>query len=110
MREDQTRKMDAEKAVMYGSFSWNKPRDLALDDATPSVAEGSLYTEANSAATLITNFDDGREGQEIILTVTSANTTLANNANIKTTTGANKPLSADRAYRLVRANGTWWEV
>lgn len=105
-----TRKIDAEKAVTLGSFSWNVPRDLPVDDATPDVSEGSLWREANTAATTITNFDGGREGQELILTATSANTTLANNGNIKTNTGSAKGLEANRAYRLVLSNGAWWEL
>lgn len=45
-------------------------------DATPSVATGRNFKTANTSATTITDFDDGEDGQEILVRVNDANTTF----------------------------------
>ena len=104
-----TRKLDAENAVLYGPMLYAPPQNLPDGETSPSVAAGNVFVEANTVATLITSFDDGRDGQEIKIVVTTSNTTLENNVNIKTNTGADKPLIIDRTYRLVRVSGVWRE-
>ena len=96
-------------AQMVGPLINNRPITLAVDSATPSVAEGNNFIEANTEATTITNFTGGRNGQEIRIRTTSSNTTLANNSTIQTTTGAAKALDADRVYRLIRFGSKWFE-
>ena len=51
-------------------------RAFAEDDATPSVAAGSYFVTANANATTITDFDDGVTGQQIIVEIGDANTTV----------------------------------
>lgn len=56
---------------------YRKIDTFPANDATPSVANGrKIYKTANASATTITNFDDGVEGQEIIVIVGDANTTF----------------------------------
>lgn len=45
-------------------------------DTTPSVAGHDLYKTANSGATTISDFDDGRVGQRITVIIDDANTTI----------------------------------
>ena len=45
-------------------------------DATPSVANGSLFKTANAGATTITMLDDGVTGQEVLILFNDANTTV----------------------------------
>jgi hypothetical protein len=104
------RTLEAEDAALMGRLTWNPTQTLTVDSTTPSVLEGNLFTEANTAATTISNFTSGRNGQEIKVITTSANTTLANNSNIQTTTGVNKPLAANRVYTLVFNGVKWFEV
>ena len=43
-------------------------------DTTPSVVSGTLFKTANDRGTIITNFDDGVEGQRITILINDANT------------------------------------
>jgi|TARA_Y100000296_G_C5171878_1_gene257742 hypothetical protein len=45
-------------------------------DTTPTVAAAQLLTTANTSATTITDFDDGGQGQVILLVINDANTIL----------------------------------
>lgn len=68
--------------------------------ATPSVKDLEHIITNNSLATTYTNFLNGRDGQPLNILANDANTTIANNANIATNTGANKLLSANKVYRF----------
>jgi len=85
---------------MFGKFGYAPSENFIDGDASPSVMDGNLFTTANTGATTITNFDDGWQGQIIYIRCNDANTTLANNANIQTTTGANKLLVSGTVYKL----------
>lgn len=92
-------------AQLFGPFSFAPFATFADGDATPSVADGNCFTSAMSSPTTITSFDDARSGQPLFVQPTNGNTTIANNANIATTTGADKTLSAGVIYRFI-FNGT----
>lgn len=49
---------------------------------TPSVWGGTNFFTANSGATTITTFLDGREGQRITIVFTDANTTITDGSNL----------------------------
>lgn len=49
---------------------------FAAQDATPSVQGGTLFQTANTSATTITDFDEGATGQEIIVKINDAFTTI----------------------------------
>lgn len=77
-------------------------------DTTPSVLNTEKLAFVNAGATLVTKFDDGQPGQEITL-LGDNNTTIANNAVIKTNTGANKLLAPNKVYRFTNFGGIWYE-
>jgi hypothetical protein len=77
-------------------------------DTTPSVKDVKKCKCGTTVVT-ITDFDDAQDGQEIFI-LGNANTTVSHNANIKTNTGANKVLAADKVYIFVNFNGVWIEV
>jgi hypothetical protein len=85
---------------MFGKFGHAPSENFTSGDTSPSVLDGNLFTTANAGATTIANFDDGWPGQIIYIRCNDANTTLANNANIQTTTGSNKLLSSGTVYKL----------
>ena len=85
---------------MFGKFGHAPSLSFTDGAVTPSVQDGNLFTTANTAATSITNFTNGWAGQIIYIRCNDANTTLTNNANIQTTTGANKLLSSGVVYKL----------
>lgn len=62
----------------------------------------------NSIAITVTNFTGGAEGQSIALRG-DGNTTIQNNANIVTNTGADKLLTVDKIYRFTLVQGKWLE-
>ena len=78
-----------------------------LTFTTPDVSNVSVY-ESHQASTTVTNFLNGAEGQTIRI-LGNGNTTISHNANIKTNTGANKVLAADKMYVFTLINGVWYE-
>lgn len=66
---------------------------------------------SHTAATVVTNFLNGRDGQPLQVLSTNGNATIANNANIVTNTGANKLLTANLVYRFhfYKSTGKWHE-
>lgn len=83
---------------------------FADGDATPSVASGQVaYSTANTSATTITDFDDGFEGQTILV-VLDANTTvdMSANANIRGNDGSDVTGAANDAIRCTLVGTTWY--
>lgn len=77
-------------------------------DTTPSVLNTEKLAFANVGATLVTKFDDGQPNQEVTI-LGDGQTTIANNAVIKTNTGANKLLAVNKVYRFTNFAGIWYE-
>lgn len=79
-------------------------------DATPSVASGQVaYATANAGATTITDFDDGYEGQTILV-VLDANTTVdfSANANMVGNVGVDFAAAANDAIRCTLVGTVWY--
>lgn len=76
-------------------------------DTTPSVKNVRVWKSAGTVVT-VTDFDDGAVGQALFI-LGDGDTTISHNANIKTNTGANKLLAADRLYIFVHIDGVWYE-
>lgn len=51
-------------------------QSFSANDATPSVADGRVFKTANTVPTTITMFDNGKAGQEIVVIIGDANTTI----------------------------------
>lgn len=77
-------------------------------DTTPSVRDVEIFTSP-SGATTVTNFDNGTPLQDLYI-LGNGNLTVSNNANIKTSTGANKVLAANKLYHFKFINNVWYEV
>jgi len=92
------------KWVPYGTPSEYTP---LAGDVTPSARLTSMFRTAYASATTITQFDDGYNGQEVYVTATNGNTTIAHNANIVNTVASNLTLSANQVVRYLRVNGVW---
>lgn len=75
---------------------------------TPRVDGISIYDPVNINPITITNFLKGQEGQYLRI-LGDGNTTIADNAFIRTNTGANKLLAADIVYRFSLIEGIWYE-
>ena len=60
----------------YESATRNKKVTFTAGDTTPSVYDSELFPTANTAATTITNFDDGYENQRITVVAGDTNTTF----------------------------------
>ena len=76
-------------------------------DTTPSVQNVRVW-KAQGTVVTVTDFDNGAEGQ-VLFILGDGDTTISHNANIKTNTGANKLLAADRLYIFVHIDGIWYE-
>lgn len=112
LNKEEPRPLTDNIAQMFGPL-FLSPFQLVPDLATtPDVQYGNCFTLTNSGATTITNFTgvtNRRNGQIVYLLPTNANTTLANNANIQTTTGSNKTLAANTIYKLIYNGAKWYE-
>ncbi len=85
-----------------------KFRTFGIGDTTPSVADGETFKTVNTGATSITTFDDGKDGQEILIVFTDVNTTISEAANIKLSAAFTS--TADDVMRLIFDGTSWYEV
>lgn len=76
-------------------------------DTTPNVDNLDVL-RLSGAVVLITNFLKGYENQYLRL-LGDGTSTIQNNVNIKTNTGANKLLLANRVYKFSYINKIWYE-
>jgi hypothetical protein len=86
--------------------TFNAPQ--VISGATPSVAGNTFFTVTNGGATTITNFTNGKTGQEITLLFTDSNTTITDGANIKLS--AAFVSTADDTMKLIYNGTAWFEV
>lgn len=81
---------------------------FTASDTTPSVLNHEYWIANNTGAVTITQFDDGSDCHELRI-LGDGFTTVANNTKIKTNTGANKLLAANKVYKFTNFNGVWYE-
>ena len=77
-------------------------------DTSPSVASAKNIILANTSATVITNFDNGVDGQEITLFFTNGNTTV-NRDNAFLNGNVNFVGSANDTLTLIKKDTYWYE-
>ena len=94
--------------VQFNTVPVELPQKFIATDTTPSVKNHRKWIANNAGATTVTQFDDGQNGQEIKI-LGDGFTTVANNANIKTNTAANKLLAANKVYTFVKFGTLWVE-
>lgn len=78
-------------------------------DTTPTVSSARMCRTANTGATTITTFDNGVDGQEIVIQFNDANTTIANGATIKLQGGQNFTGAQYDEIRLSLLSTVWIE-
>jgi len=81
---------------------------LPLSNTTPSALNITRFKAANFAATSITNFLFGQDGQEIKI-LGDGSTTITHGTFIKTNTAANKLLVVDKVYTFTLFSVVWIE-
>jgi len=89
---------------------------FADGDATPSVAAGSVFQCTNTSPTNITAFDDGYDGQVIIVRLNNRTGITHNNSFIRlqnnisiVADAVTPPVDANAHIALYRAGGIWFE-
>lgn len=83
---------------------------IPANTATPDVSGGTVFKTQNSVSTNITNFINGRDGQEITITFNDTVTTIQDNANIKLAGSTTyTPTAGNDTITFVRAFGVWLE-
>lgn len=80
-----------------------------LNSATPGEQNVTVYQTNSTNPTTITNFLLGQDSNSITILAADGNTTIANNANIKTNTGADKLLTQNMVYRFTLFGLIWYE-
>lgn len=78
-------------------------------DTTPTVAGVSVLRIVNASPTTISGFDDGVNGQLLILKFDDANTTI-NRTNAYLAGGVNYVSGVDDTLVLFRLAGAWYEL
>jgi len=79
-----------------------------MKGATPSVKNLVIFRGTNTGPVTVTQFTFGQEGQ-VIKILGDGQMTITNGANIKTNTGANKLLAANKVYTFTRMVSVWYE-
>jgi hypothetical protein len=74
----------------------------------PSIYGSNTWLTNNPVPTSITNFLDGAAGKTITVWAGDANTTIKNNANIRTKTGADIVMTANDVRTFVTKDGLLW--
>lgn len=94
--------------VAEKAFATSNIVTFADEDATPSVANASVFKTANTTSTAITMFDDGKTGQRIEVIIGDSYTTIDfTGTNLKGNDGAD--WSPDQNDRLSGTyDGTYW--
>jgi parallel beta-helix repeat protein len=77
---------------------------------TPSVVGRQFWRANNSAATAITAFNNGVDGQQITIRSTNANTTIVNSGSLLNKGGVNAALPANGIISYVRQGTVWFEM
>lgn len=97
--------------VVLGDNMYTTSQDLVYplsnNSATPSVLGRKWWYVTNSSATAITNFADGRVGQEIVITATNANTTINNTATILNAGSVNLAVPSGGSVSYVYTGTAW---
>jgi len=81
---------------------------FADQDTTPSVALSNVFLVTNTVATTITDFDDGEEGQLLLLSFADANTTLTDGGNLLLE--GNFVSTANSTILLLKVSTGWREL
>lgn len=76
---------------------------------TPDVSNIEVFRTLNTTGTTVTNFLKGASGQSIRIRGDGF-TTVENNTNIKTSTGAAKLLSPNLMYEFTNIDDVWYEL
>lgn len=101
-----------EKQIFNNGAAFNILPDVSSSrfdgSTTPSVSNVTGFLAGASTPITITNFLKGSDWQTISI-LGDGNTTISNNANIKTNTGANKLLAANKIYRFTCISNVWYE-
>lgn len=74
---------------------------------TPSVDNYYAFKTNNSAPTVITNLTLGFPGQEVLIFIEDANTSIGNGGGITTPTGGTVAFTNGQSVILTNNNGTW---
>jgi hypothetical protein len=112
--------LDDTDAASFGRITYNPPQQLlssagANNSTTPDVSQFNLFNEQYTSATNVSQFLNGRAGQEITIFTTTANITFVHNGaatanTIYTKSGSNTSTAANKVYKF-SFNGTkWYEV
>lgn len=81
----------------------------SVGSITISVAQANDVLLGQGSATTVTNFTGGISGQSIFIRG-NTNVTIANNATIKTSTGADKILANNKVYQFKLLGSVWYEI
>jgi hypothetical protein len=79
-------------------------------DLTPDVSGGNVFQTANSGATVITDFNEGTEGQLIHIMFGDGDTSIAHGGNIHLIGGAQLDFTLYETITLMYVGAVWCEM
>lgn len=82
--------------------------DTLKGTTTPDISTRKVFKCGNTAAITVTEFKNGTDG-DVIYLLGESFTTIQNGTKIKTNTGANKLLAANKIYCFVQIDGVFYE-
>ena len=80
------------------------------EDATPAVDGGNVFDTANTATTVITQFDGGTARQVIFIMFNDDYTAVAHNSNIKLSGGVQLDFLQYETLCLIKIGSVWVEL
>lgn len=83
--------------------------NIKVADTTPSVKNAVTWIAQNTSPLVITQFDDGQDGQ-VLYILGDGFTTVADNANIKNNNGNDTLLEPGAVYTYKRMVGVWYQL
>ena len=101
--------VDFDSPITFTELPETPVEEIQKADLTPSVLNLTKLRFINTVSTTVTNFRDAQEGQ-VIHVLGDGFTTLANNANIQTRTGANRLLTNGLLYIFGYFDSKWRET
>lgn len=107
----QAKIINLQPAEFYAQRGIHKEQNLAFaaGDTTPDVSGGRVFRTNNSAATTITAFDGGVEGQVITVLIADSNTTIQHGTGIRFTDATSKS-TFKTAFTFVYYGTGWIQI
>lgn len=97
------------RGLRSGAVEASEIVGFANGDTTPSVKGGNVFYCGNTNPTSITAFDDGKNGQDIVVLL-DGNTTIVHSSGLRCAGSANLVGTTNDTVRFTKIGGNWYQT